>query len=279
MGDFNEVLHREEHVGVQERSLAQIAGFREMVDVCGFQDLGFVDRTWTYEKKVSGGSWCRVRLDRALATTEWCARFPWAELQHLTSAASDHGPILLRWRHTQEQRRRKTKAFKYEMMWERHEEFAAMFTQSWQQRWKARTLKEMVEKLTAVAGKLSAWGAGSFGHVGKELKRLRAELEEIQSDPLRAGPSYAESKIAEKIMELNYREEIMWKQRSRISWLSEGDKNTHFFHLRASQRRKRNLITKLRRPDGQVTESEGEMVELTLGFYKDLYRSKDTEDM
>ena len=38
MGDFNEVLHRSEHDGVQERSHAQIAGFREMVDVCGLYE-------------------------------------------------------------------------------------------------------------------------------------------------------------------------------------------------------------------------------------------------
>ena len=41
IGDFNEVLHRSEHQGPQERSYAQIAGFREMVDVCGLVDLGF----------------------------------------------------------------------------------------------------------------------------------------------------------------------------------------------------------------------------------------------
>jgi hypothetical protein len=48
-----------------------------------------------YEKKVAGGSFCRVRLDRALACTEWSARFPTAMVRHLVSVALDHGPIEL----------------------------------------------------------------------------------------------------------------------------------------------------------------------------------------
>lgn len=35
-GDFQEVLHRSERDGVQERSFSQMAGFLEMIDVCGF---------------------------------------------------------------------------------------------------------------------------------------------------------------------------------------------------------------------------------------------------
>ena len=70
----------------------------------------------------------------------------------------------------------------------------------------------------------------------------------------------------------------MWKQHSRIMWLAEGDKNTGFFHLRASQRRK-NQITKLRRPDGEITENEVEMGTLASAFYKDLYTSEGIEDM
>ncbi|KAG2581337.1 hypothetical protein PVAP13_6KG025505 [Panicum virgatum] len=36
------VLHRSEHEGVQERSYAQIEGFREMVDVCSLHDFEFL---------------------------------------------------------------------------------------------------------------------------------------------------------------------------------------------------------------------------------------------
>lgn len=35
-------------------------------------------------------------------------------------------------------------------------------------------------------------------------------------------------------------EEILWKKRSRIQWLLEGDKNIKFLHAKASQRNKKN---------------------------------------
>ena len=60
IGDFNEVLHRSEHGGVQERSANQITAFREMADVCGLTYISFSGRSWTFEKKVSGGSYGRV---------------------------------------------------------------------------------------------------------------------------------------------------------------------------------------------------------------------------
>ena len=69
--------------------------------------------------------------------------------------------------------------------------------------------------------------------------------------------------MVDRIVELNYREEIMWIQQSRIAWLTEGDRNTRFFHLRANQRRKRNKISRLLKGDGSFTEDEDEMANLT----------------
>jgi hypothetical protein len=71
----------------------------------------------------------------------------------------------------------------------------------------------------------------------------------------------------------------MWRQRSRIQWLAEGDKNTRFFHKRASQRKKKNRIAALARADGTPMSNEKEMGALANGFYKQLYTSEGVSSM
>ena len=57
IGYFNEVLRHDEHDGIGTRSQSQIHGFRDAVDVCGLVDLDYKGIKWTYEKKVTGGSY------------------------------------------------------------------------------------------------------------------------------------------------------------------------------------------------------------------------------
>ena len=154
------------------------------MDVCGLYDLGFEGRNWTFEKKVAGGSYCPVRLDRALATADWCTRFLMPRVTHLTAAASDHYPIMLRWQQVSGRKgRKKKKMFRYEMMWEAHDQFFPMLVRTWLDVGEARTVKELQEKLASVSGSLSEWSVNSFGNVRRELKNLYAELEKLRADP------------------------------------------------------------------------------------------------
>lgn len=54
-----------------------------------------------------------------------------------------------------------------------------------------------------------------------------------------------ESSALKMLEEWELREEIFWKQKSRVDWLQEGDRNTAFFHNMVKARRSGNSITSL----------------------------------
>jgi hypothetical protein len=200
IGDFNEVLLQEEHVGVNERSNTQIQVFRETVDICGLMDLGYTSTTWTFEKKVTGRTYCRVRLDRGLATPSWAECFPPAMVNHLNVAASDHSAILLR--HVPEEVTPPVqRLFRYDAMWETHQDFIPTVEASWT----ANTCNSMhgpERKLKGLSGALAMWGRETFGSIRKQLKELRQLLTHLRSRPDRVSPSHQELKVVERLVEL-----------------------------------------------------------------------------
>ena len=107
-----------------------------------------------------------------------------------------------------------------------------------------------------------------FGNVKKEIKKLKNELDRLRNLPGHVGPSLLEINVNDKLVELYHREEIMWRQRSRVQWLSEGDKNSKYFHQRASMRRRKNIVRTLTRQDGQATDDRVEMQNMVDDFYK-----------
>ncbi|KAM0849018.1 hypothetical protein ACQ4PT_053996 [Festuca glaucescens] len=62
---------------------------------------------------------------------------------------------------------------------------------------------------------------------------------------------------------------MMWRQRSRIHWLREGDASTRFFHAKASARRRKNFIHRIEFKDVVHTEQHGKE-EALWKFYQDL---------
>jgi hypothetical protein len=64
---------------------------------------------------------------------------------------------------------------------------------------------------------------------------------------------------------------MMEKQRSRIDWLHEGDRNTAFFQAKARQRTKTNKITGLKRPDGSVCTNQESLAK---NFYQQLFTAQ-----
>uniref|UniRef100_A0A8I6XZ81 Reverse transcriptase domain-containing protein n=1 Tax=Hordeum vulgare subsp. vulgare TaxID=112509 RepID=A0A8I6XZ81_HORVV len=128
--------------------------------------------------------------------------------------------------------------------------------------------------MQSLAMALTGWGSSSFGFVRTNLRQLRARLCELRENPHRIAASYEEVKVEGRIVELWFREEIMWRQRAQIQWLLEGDQNTKFFHQKASSRRKKNNIVSLTKADGSICSDPRELENIGIAFYENLYTSE-----
>lgn len=67
------------------------------------------------------------------------------------------------------------------------------------------------------------------------------------------------------------RQEIVWRQRSRAVWFKDGDRNTKFFHNKASQRAKVNNISKLKDEDGVWWKGDEQIERVLISYFDDLF--------
>jgi hypothetical protein len=94
-GDFNETLHSHEQIGGNERQEWSMEGFREVMDFCGFKDLGYSGLPYTWDNHRQGVANIKVHLDRALANQSWLDMFRDIVVQHIQMIESDHCGLLV----------------------------------------------------------------------------------------------------------------------------------------------------------------------------------------
>jgi hypothetical protein len=96
IGDFNEIMFSFEKQGGAPRPQSQMNNFRNALDFCNLQDLGFEGDIFTWRNnKFCVDGYIRERLDRAVASPTWRARFPGFKVIHGDPEHSDHRPVLV----------------------------------------------------------------------------------------------------------------------------------------------------------------------------------------
>jgi hypothetical protein len=117
---------------------------------------------------------------------------------------------------------------------------------------------------------LKSWSHTKFGVMTMELSNIRKRMEELE---FQGPPGHTQElhTLRSRMDELLYREEKMWLQHSRVAWLKEGDKNTSYFHRKATGRAKKSKIRLLRKEDMQITKDKAEMKGMAREFFRQLY--------
>ncbi|XP_061993305.1 uncharacterized protein LOC133711157 [Rosa rugosa] len=115
----------------------------------------------------------------------------------------------------------------------------------------------------------------SFGMRRREIGLLRDRLQALFSLPLSAANQEECSALNAKLEGLLAEEDAYWKQRSKVTWLTDGDKNTKFFHRKASNRRAKNRLTGLFDYNGVWQDTSQGMEDVVLHYFSSMFKSND----
>ncbi|TYI08987.1 hypothetical protein ES332_A09G039800v1 [Gossypium tomentosum] len=219
-GDFNAILDNAEKEG----------DFREVVDELSMADLKTDNDWFTWVNNRDGTALVKERLDRFLMSANDVARFPFMETKVIRQSTSDHDAIILdtEGRKSRDRHRDPRLCFKYDVCWD--VEAKKIIKEAWQ-----KGSADIMGKIEMVGKKLGGWQY-------KKLKQMRTQMGTLQANINKVIDSQGLGKLLDE-------EEKYWAQRSRIQWLKEGDRNTRFFHVRATNRRKKNNIPRLKDMD------------------------------
>lgn len=252
--DFNEILNNSEKEEGNLRLIRQILKFREAVANCGLKDLGFYGNQFTWIISRCGG--LKKMLDHVFGNARWLNLFPRYFVQHLKPSKSDHIPIMMELGGLGHNRTAKPLSFRFEEWWVQHDECKDVVKEAWYSQVSGFPMFQVTEKIKATRVTLLKWQCASFKMRKVEIEQIRSRLSFIMAQPLWDHLLAERSNLMLRLDELLADEERFWRQRSRIQWLKEGDRNTRFFHMRASTWKTKNKINGLLDKDGVWHESD-----------------------
>ena len=270
VGDFNEILWSHEKIGLSPRREALMLAFRNVVDECGLMDLGFVGDKFTWKGKRAGGL-VLERLDRALASNSWFALNPGTKVRHLNSFSSDHKVIVIKLEGISPQPFR---PFKFEQMWLKDKAYSSTVSSTWGSVTGSASMPLVADKIKICGEKLAKWSKESFGCIKKQIDSKSKLLAKAEVSVAKGELDYEMVKLLQAdLNDLLDKEGLMWEQHARALFLKYGDRNTGYFHSKASHWFRRNKISGLRNLDNVWCTSDLQIKDIAVEYFQSLFSS------
>lgn len=250
-GDLNEIKAISERTGCLriDRGMRDLLDFINTMEVL---DMPLMGRkfTWTNFQDSSIHS----RIDRFLVDHVWMEKFKLSQWG-LHRPISDHCPILL----ADDLRDWGPKPFRFLNIWLSHPKCLSIAKEAWLQSnitgWMG---EKLVQKLKDVKERLKEWNKNEFGDINLKLSNSEKQLQVLdlvsEERQLNQNEKDLWTKTKADFWKYSKMAESIWRQKSRISWLKLGDKNTKFFQISANNRFRKNLIGSIR-INGSLVES------------------------
>ncbi|XP_042483480.1 uncharacterized protein LOC122063840, partial [Macadamia integrifolia] len=277
-GDFNASLFSFEKKGPGAFNLGSASEFNAAVDACNLISVPSQGHKFTWTNNRKRGNVLAI-LDRSFCNEEWINHFHDCTQEVMQRFSSDHSPLCI----TSDSMMKPANCpCRIQRFWMDHDEFMDVVNKSWSEPVDGYPIFSLALKLKRLKPILRSWARSVFPNLDAELKAAKDDLQQIQSqidsygidDHLFNLEADAKSRYLKALLV----HEKLWAEKARNRWLSQGDRNSRFFHLSAKIRRVKNSIRSLKKTDGTITSSMDDLAIHVEEYYKAIYKASPTLD-
>ncbi|KAL3733326.1 hypothetical protein ACJRO7_022799 [Eucalyptus globulus] len=250
-GDFNAIKDPSDRFGGSSLWIPYFDEFGNCLAQTELGDLRYVGLRFTWS--TSAGTSRKMRkIDRVLVNSKWNMEFSFSEASFLNPGILDHSPMVVRVLNPFFKRR----PFKYFNLWAKHSNFPSIVQQAWDTPVVGVAMFKLVSKLKVLKNRLKQLNREEFSNISVRTAEAREALRlaqlDLHLDPTNSDFAHLEKAHRKLFVNLRRDEESFYRQKSRIRWLKEGDRNTKFFHNSVKRRQLRNRILSVKDSSGAL---------------------------
>ena len=274
-GDFNVIAHPTESSYEHQQYSSGMRDFMDSRESLSVFDHAYTGPLMTWSNHQSEGFLAR-KLDRVLINDNWLSCFPSSSVEFLPPEVSDHCPGFVQ---LHQESSSSPKPFKFFNYWTKHARFLEVVEQSWRGEMIGNPLKILHYKMKRLKAEMREFNNAEFGNITGRVTVKRGELAAPQvlvlNSPANSNLVEQEKVLSNELNALVQAEESYFRQKSRISWIREGDQNTKFFQKIVNAQSNRFTIRSLKDAKGQVLTSFQQISNEDVTFFQNLLGTTD----
>ncbi|KAG4148582.1 hypothetical protein ERO13_D05G293550v2, partial [Gossypium hirsutum] len=246
-GDFNAILNNSEKEGGRRKPKVLMDEFCDLIEELNLNDVKMSNGWFTWTNNRDGTDLIKERLDRFFVSNAFIGNLPFLTSNIVRQSKSDHEAILLDLfgckpkENCNDPRVR----FRYDICWAKEQEARDIVSKAW-----STVGSNSLEKMELIKDKLGPWQFKRYRRLRNNIRGLEKDIHNLMEGPINERSMKLLKIARSKLGHLYEMEEKYWAARARSQWLKEGDRNTRFFHVRATSRRRTNRIERLKDSQG-----------------------------
>ena len=257
IGDFNSILGSHEHRGACQPVRAPMNEFFDWSDTNNFIHLPTRGVQFTWSNGRDRHRHTERRLDRVICSQDWIDACTSMNVSTLVKHKSDHFPLLFEFDNST---LRFSSQFKFMHMRTHHGDCHRVIQEVWNTNIVGCHMFILSQKLKTLKQRLKVWNKTVFGNVYNMVRVAEQNLAHLQSD---MDTNSITDSLLEQHKDAQFQlenafliEEDYWREKSKVAWHSDGDRNTKYFQRLTKIKNTSKLITTLTNGDDMVYDPD-----------------------